>query len=317
MSKKKDKKQNALKHGIYSRQVMLPGEKIGDYEALLAAHYDEWVPDGVTEQYLVDDLCKLRWKKLRMEQYDQIRLQQRIDQIRMANDASKHRQNLKYLGAEFSKAASTEGAEKILSRLSPLYNETIAEWIPREKCTDPTQWGQEIGKCLSNLVSEDPLERPDLFAKIVNPDLIEIEISRSDRLDEAIDRKIKRLMQVKAAKQIFPNMRKNGRPEPKLINPPANADAPPALINGNEPKPVTHPEIIVSAKSDVEKRAVTAQKGMVIEGTGIDESSAASVPSAPIEKEHSGAMRAKVDFLRNQCPRRWKNWRNFALFATK
>jgi hypothetical protein len=87
--KKKAKNQNALKHGVYSLAVMLAGEKIGDYEALLAAHYAEWVPDGVTEQYLVNDLCKLRWKKLRMEQYDQIRLQQRKDQIRRKNDANK------------------------------------------------------------------------------------------------------------------------------------------------------------------------------------------------------------------------------------
>jgi hypothetical protein len=63
MPKKKAKNQNTLKHGIYSRQVMLPGEKIRDYEALHQDHFDEWVPDGVTEQYLVDELCKLRWKK--------------------------------------------------------------------------------------------------------------------------------------------------------------------------------------------------------------------------------------------------------------
>jgi hypothetical protein len=43
MPKKKAKNQNALKHGVYSLAVMLPGEKIGDYEALLAAHYAEWV----------------------------------------------------------------------------------------------------------------------------------------------------------------------------------------------------------------------------------------------------------------------------------
>jgi len=32
MSKKKDKNQNALKHGAYSREVMLPGEKFRDYD---------------------------------------------------------------------------------------------------------------------------------------------------------------------------------------------------------------------------------------------------------------------------------------------
>jgi hypothetical protein len=79
--KKKDKNQNALKHGAYSRKDMSPGEKIRDYESLREALHDEWAPEGVTEQCLVDDLCKLRWKKRRMDQYDQIRLGQRHAQF--------------------------------------------------------------------------------------------------------------------------------------------------------------------------------------------------------------------------------------------
>jgi hypothetical protein len=82
MSKKTAKNQNAVKHGVYSREVMLPGERIGDYEALRQVHYDEWAPDGVTERYSVDDLFVLRWKKLRLDQYDQIRLRQRETQFR-------------------------------------------------------------------------------------------------------------------------------------------------------------------------------------------------------------------------------------------
>jgi hypothetical protein len=69
---------------------------------------------------------------------------------------------------------------------------------------------------------------------------MEIEISRSDRLDEAIDRKIKRIMQVKAAKQILANMRKNAKPEPKLINAPASTEGQPAVMSENEPKPATN-----------------------------------------------------------------------------
>jgi hypothetical protein len=63
ISKRIAKKQNALKHGVYSREVMLPGEKLSDYEALRAAHYDEFAPDGVMEECLVDELVNLRWKK--------------------------------------------------------------------------------------------------------------------------------------------------------------------------------------------------------------------------------------------------------------
>jgi hypothetical protein len=52
----------------------------------------------------------------------------------------------------------------------------------------------------------------------LDPGLIEINMARSDRIDEAIDRTIKRMMQVKTAKQIFPKMRRNEKVEPKSID---------------------------------------------------------------------------------------------------
>jgi hypothetical protein len=156
---------------------------------------------------------------------------------------------LKNLGPEFSNATGVEAVEKILSRLSPVYGEVITSWVPREKCKDLTQWGQAIGKFLSDLKPEGPLEGADLFAEIVNPDLMEKEISRSIRLEEAIDRKIKRIMQVKAAKQIFPNMRKNAVSEPRLINAGASSDAQLPAIIESERISAAHPVIIVSANT--------------------------------------------------------------------
>src|SRR5450759_3196628 len=118
MSKKKTKNQNAMQHGIYSTVVLLPGEKQADYEALRQSCFDEWVPDGVTEHYLVDDLCTLRWKKLRLERYDQVCLQQRKDKILLENNANKLIEELRGLAEEFSETESIEEAEEILSWLS-------------------------------------------------------------------------------------------------------------------------------------------------------------------------------------------------------
>jgi len=297
MPKNNGKKQNALKHGAYSREIMLPGERRVDYEALSAATFEEWAPDGVTEQCLVDDLVALRWKKRRMDLYDQIRLQQRAAKIRLENEYNRHRKNLKNLGAEFSKADSVEATEKIFARLSPLYAEIIMGWIPREKCKDPTQWGQEIGKFLSNLTPDDPLEGPDLFAAIVNPDSIESEISRSDRLDEAIDRKIKRLMQVKTAKQIFPNMRKNAKPEPKLIDGPARADDRPPVIIEYKPEPAAQAHMLISEVPEAESVALTPQNVVAIDKTQVGEFGPVSIPAGTTEKEYSDVERAKVEVL--------------------
>jgi hypothetical protein len=299
MSKKREKNQNRLTHGAYSREVILPGEKLSDYEALRAALYEEWVPIGVTEQSLVEDLCKLLWKKRRLDQYDQIRLKQRKDYFYGRNYGNKHRSNLKDLAEEFNEATSVEATEAVLSQLSPIYVACITKWVPRENCTDPTQWGPAIGKYLSDLKAEDPLKGPDLFAAIVDPRLMEAEILRSDRLDEAIDRKIQQLLKVKTAKHVFPNMRKNTKSEPKLINAPASADQQPVLIDQNEPKPAADTGSIVPAKSGTEKEVLTAQSGVVVQGTLIDEGKSAP---AEAEKLQFGIAHAKVDFFAKPAP---------------
>jgi hypothetical protein len=119
MSKKGGTKQNALKHGAYSGEIMLPGEKRADYEALSTATFEEWAPEGVTEQGLVADLVDLRWKKWRMDRYNQIRLQQRTDKIHLENGYNRHRKNLKNLGTEFSKSDSVEATEKNIGSVKP------------------------------------------------------------------------------------------------------------------------------------------------------------------------------------------------------
>lgn len=47
------------------------------------------------------------------------------------------------------------------------------------------------------------MEDTDKFMAILIPDQIEKELDRSDRIDEKIDRTIKRLLQVKLAKQFL------------------------------------------------------------------------------------------------------------------
>jgi hypothetical protein len=190
--KKQAKKQNALKHGAYSREPMLPGEKMKDYEELRADLYEEHMPDGRTEYLVVDELVDLYWRKQRMDRYVQLRLKQRLDRVHEKSEAARHGKNLKDLASEFSCAESLEAVEQILSILSPYYVSILKYWVPLEKCEDPARWGAAIAKYLSNLKPGDQLEDSDKFMAIVDPDMIETELDRSDRLGDKIDRTIKR-----------------------------------------------------------------------------------------------------------------------------
>jgi hypothetical protein len=243
--KKRAKKKNALKHGVYSREVMLPGENIRDYVALAAEFMEEWAPEGPTERSLVDRLVGLYWQRQRLDRYEHSKLQIRVEDVQQANEDNRHVQNLKNLGPEFNGATSVEAVEKILSRLSSFYSGHIRERVPCEEAQDTAPWGPAIGKYLAGFQPKDQLEGPTKFVAIVSPDSMAANMIRSERIDETIDRTIKRLMQVKTAKQIFPKM----RAEPKLINPPVFT-RPSAQLIENEQSAELHDMVEVFAKQN-------------------------------------------------------------------
>jgi hypothetical protein len=199
---------------------------------------------------LVERLVGLYWRKQRLDRFENTKLKQRVEAIHEENEINRHRQNLKNLGPEFNDAKSVEAVEKILFRLGPVYNEIITDAVPPAESQDTTPWGPAIGAFLSGLEPKDQLEGPAKFVAILDPELIETNIARSDRIDEAIDRTIKRLMQVKTAKQIFPKMRRNADADPKLIDVPALI-GPAALANENEQNVELLDKVEIPAKSNL------------------------------------------------------------------
>ena len=64
---KKDRSKNALKHGAFSRELILPGESRKDYERLLSELEAEHSPSGPSEIYLVHHLASLLWRERRLQ----------------------------------------------------------------------------------------------------------------------------------------------------------------------------------------------------------------------------------------------------------
>jgi hypothetical protein len=60
------KNKNALVHGVYAEDVVLPWESREDFEKLLADLREEFGPDGRMEEEIVLDLAHLRWQKQRV-----------------------------------------------------------------------------------------------------------------------------------------------------------------------------------------------------------------------------------------------------------
>jgi hypothetical protein len=53
---------NSLRHGLTSQAVILPGEDMDDYIALLQAYTDEYKPKGPTEEQLIQTLTDTAWR---------------------------------------------------------------------------------------------------------------------------------------------------------------------------------------------------------------------------------------------------------------
>lgn len=57
---------NALRHGILSTHTLLPWEDTGDYLGLVTALVSEHMPQGPTEEHLVEELAGVIWRKRRL-----------------------------------------------------------------------------------------------------------------------------------------------------------------------------------------------------------------------------------------------------------
>ena len=62
------RKKNALTHGIYGKDILLPWESREEFEKLLAELRDEFPASGRMENEIVFDLAHWRWQKYRVHQ---------------------------------------------------------------------------------------------------------------------------------------------------------------------------------------------------------------------------------------------------------
>ena len=67
--------QNAWRHGMYARRIVVPAEDRESFEQLREALIDEWRPRSVTAWMLVDHLAKLQWRLMRAGEAEADRLQ--------------------------------------------------------------------------------------------------------------------------------------------------------------------------------------------------------------------------------------------------
>ena len=198
---KKDRSKNALKHGAFSRELILPGESRKEYERLLAELEAEYSPSGPSEIYLVNHLASLLWRERRLQVYRRARLEKRVRTIESKNKASHWLGVLNSLAPQLAAATTAKEVEVILAskHLTP---DVISFKFPQPPPDQEATWGPAIAEYLNKMEIPERLYSIDAFECAVDPIEMEREILQENRLHDEIDKTIKRLAQVKGYKQM-------------------------------------------------------------------------------------------------------------------
>lgn len=221
---KKSRRDNALKHGAFSKQTLLWGETQEEYDKLRTAIYVEWYPEGPSEENLVECLLNLLWRALRYRRREQMRDQKSLDAVRQRNEASYLVDELRALAPQFEKAVTKEQVEKIFADLPDSCGKLIRSKWPLKEDEDPNKWGEKIAMGLSAWAVERH-EGPDEFLATSDPMDIVVSLKVLQSLDDKIEQITKRLVQLKAAKQTLRRL------EPKLLE--ARPKEPPSVPSPN------------------------------------------------------------------------------------
>ena len=185
---KKDRSKNALKHGAFSRELILPGESRKDYERLLAELEAEYSPSGPTETYLVNRLASLLWRERRLQVYRQAMLEKRVRSIERKNDVIYWQRLLKSLAPQLAAATTAKEVEAILAskHFTPA---AITSKIPQPPPDQKAKWGPAIAEHLNKMEIPERLHGIDAFKCAFDPLEMECEIRQANRLHEELTRR--------------------------------------------------------------------------------------------------------------------------------
>jgi len=155
---------------------------------------------------LVNRLIDLMWRQRRLQRHDDQILQAQIDHVHEHNRAVPIRVELQALAPEFAEANTVEQVEKLLAKHA--YGEVIASWVPRPKESEKeASWGPAISEHLKKMKVGSIVEGPSEILTYVDPFKLELQEDRMGRLDERILQVTKRLVQIKASKELFRDRR--------------------------------------------------------------------------------------------------------------
>jgi hypothetical protein len=209
MRKSKWKHPNAQKHAVFSKFLIIGGEDRRQFENLVDELAEEWQPEGKTEHDAVLDIAKGIWLKRRFQLFLMVKA------TRNAGNPD-HPSYDERIGLAAFLARAKMSPEDAFSHGSHYLRkeqlESLMKGYPKTNFKSETEWFAAIENAITsslfpiyNAVYSDPETYLALMnsAATFSDDLFDRAIALDERLNAMIDRATKRLVHIKAMKQML------------------------------------------------------------------------------------------------------------------
>ena len=149
MARKSGGKNNAITHGAYAKDLLLPDEHPEEFELLHQGLIEEWKPLGALEEDTVLGVAQCIWLKRRVERFYRREAVggefQDADQISL----------VLYLTETLDTVETMEGATALMAYFPERYQKWIEEEVPRRNFKDAKSWIQTLKPRILDLARED------------------------------------------------------------------------------------------------------------------------------------------------------------------
>jgi hypothetical protein len=197
---------NAMTHGMFTQVTILPGE---DPQAFLKLHLNliqEWQPSGPTEDDAVLTIAKGIWRKGRFQRF----LEGKVAVYTTYPGHPGYDEISALRGLSELLDIAPDVLDGPMGPLSEDMKRSLEEEFPEENFKSTLERAQATKKYIDSEVlpklqrEEKPVQISHWeSSQIVTPEEFEREIALDERVDATIDRATKRLIQIKAMKQML------------------------------------------------------------------------------------------------------------------
>ena len=197
---------NAITHGAYAENLILPGESIREFKLLHRALIDEWKPTGALEEDTVLTLAQCIWLKRRVDRFYQ----------REASWAQQHpaEEEINDVGRRaklLEKVQTLQDLNEVIADLPDIYKRWMDAAIPRSQFKDEKSWIDGVKSKILDMLVQHRLvvilhiesQQFKAFKAGEVRELTAKKITLDERLAARIDKALKRLAQLKTFKQVL------------------------------------------------------------------------------------------------------------------